>query len=343
MRKLLIVSTTFTALLASQLWADEGRIPIYRPTTITQAGHYVVTRDFAIPSGDGVVVQANNVTLDLNGHTLSGGRYPVYIVEATEVTVKNGRIVGGNIGVVYSAPSGLRARVRVEDVELVSQTNQGISMSPVEHVEIVSCRIIGPEGVGMVIQGLTGPVGGQVVGNRVHNPGAGGIHIFRAVGMEIRGNVITNPSLALAGYAGLLLGGGDVPNQLGGNLIIGNTVRGEARTIQSSGIVIQTNYANNLILNNVVTGTSATGIGVLSDGNRLAGNVCGGNAFDGFDIIGDRNLVEQNEAHGNTLCGIRFSSTAPNGAFRDNMLRGNAGGAVCGPATSAGGNIGFDL
>ncbi len=339
MKRVLAVLIPTLVSAAAAVLADEGRIPIFRPTTITQAGHYVVTRDFAISPGDGVVIQANNVTLDLNGHTLSGGRYPVFIVEATEVTVKNGRIVGGNIGIAYSAPSGLRARVRVEEVEVVSPTNTGISISPAEHVEIVSCRIIGPEGPGMVIQGLTGPVGGQVVGNRVHNAGANAISIFRAVGMEIRGNVITNPSVVSPGASGLLLGGGDVPNQLGGNLIVGNTVRGEATTIQSGGITIQTNYANNLILNNVVTGTSANGIAVLSDGNRLAGNVSSDNAFDGFRISGDRNLVEQNEAHGNAICGIEFTATATNSAYRDNMLRGNTGGAVCGTATNAGGNI----
>ena len=43
---LLVMATTATG-----LWADEGRIPLYQPTMITQSGHYVVTQDISSAAG----------------------------------------------------------------------------------------------------------------------------------------------------------------------------------------------------------------------------------------------------------------------------------------------------
>ena len=62
-----------SALLAASLChADEGRIPIVGPVTINAPGHYIVTRDFSYPSGNGILIRSNNVTLDLNGFTITG-------------------------------------------------------------------------------------------------------------------------------------------------------------------------------------------------------------------------------------------------------------------------------
>ena len=53
-------------------------------------------------------------------------------------------------------------------------------------------------------------------------------------------------------------------------------------------------------------------------------------------------LVEGNQVQGNAGCGIVFASDASGAAYRNNMLRGNTGGAVCNSGTGttdAGGNI----
>ena len=87
-------------------------------------------------------------------------------------------------------------------------------------------------------------------------------------------------------------------------------------------------------------GNGGAGIVLNSQGNRIAYNVLKGNRSDGLSVgggIGLDNLIEGNQIDSNTGCGIRFSGA--DNAYRDNMLRGNAGGAVCGIATDAGGNI----
>src|SRR5947207_2780387 len=58
--------------------ADEGRIPIYGPPgqtlpiTISAPGSYVLTRDINAGTSDAIHINASNVTLDLNGHTIAG-------------------------------------------------------------------------------------------------------------------------------------------------------------------------------------------------------------------------------------------------------------------------------
>ena len=47
--------------------------PISGPTTIAQSGHYYLTRDISVPRlVSGVVISANDVSLDLGGFTISG-------------------------------------------------------------------------------------------------------------------------------------------------------------------------------------------------------------------------------------------------------------------------------
>src|SRR5262245_43476631 len=86
------------ALGTAGLYGDEGRIPISQPTTITQSGHYLLTRDIAAASGPGITIQASNVTLDLNGYKVSSSSTLFNLVQVADgsrdITVRNGRLQG---------------------------------------------------------------------------------------------------------------------------------------------------------------------------------------------------------------------------------------------------------
>jgi parallel beta-helix repeat protein len=130
---------------------------------------------------------------------------------------------------------------------------------------------------------------------------------------------------------------GDPSWDCGGNLLRDNTVI--AGNNLDYGIGVTPYSSHNVLLNNVIRDMPESGVQVESTGNRLAGNTVSGNGSNGIVVGGWRNLIEQNQVEGNTGCGISFFS-AGNHAYRDNMLRGNSGGAVCGsPNTDAGGNI----
>jgi len=123
----------------------EARTPISSaPFAITQPGSYYLTTNVTVSSGDAITISANNVTLDLNGFTisstaavastdnailLSGGR--------TNIAIRNGHISSGvtNNGVgVYSGSgfgfgvifSGFPYNVRVSDLSVSGCQYDGI-------------------------------------------------------------------------------------------------------------------------------------------------------------------------------------------------------------------------
>ena len=71
--------------------------------TISQPGSYYLTHSLAITNGDGIDITTNNVTLDLNGFTISSTALPasgngIYLTAplgSSDVTILNGHIQGG--------------------------------------------------------------------------------------------------------------------------------------------------------------------------------------------------------------------------------------------------------
>jgi hypothetical protein len=75
--------------------------PLARITTsedITVPGNYILANDVAGTGGAGIEIDASNVKLNLNGHTVSGG--DGIGIEGENVHVYNGRVVGSNVGVL---------------------------------------------------------------------------------------------------------------------------------------------------------------------------------------------------------------------------------------------------
>src|SRR5262245_7347556 len=106
--------------------AAGGRIPIYGPTAIVSPGTYQVTRDFSVSSGSAIVVQVGNVTIDLDGHTITSTdpASPVILADGfSPVRVSSGRIVGGSDGVRFSAFEG---RFQAEGLYLSDQAGTAI-------------------------------------------------------------------------------------------------------------------------------------------------------------------------------------------------------------------------
>ncbi|MGH8480638.1 MAG: right-handed parallel beta-helix repeat-containing protein [Gammaproteobacteria bacterium] len=88
--------------LAEPAWAVTN---ITQCQTITKPGSYKLTKNLTAP-GTCLSIKASQVTLDLNGYTLSGNGKGVGVIDAsgqigdqTEITVRNGAIIGFNFGV----------------------------------------------------------------------------------------------------------------------------------------------------------------------------------------------------------------------------------------------------
>jgi len=344
---------------AAPILADEARIPIFQPTTITQPGYYILTRDLSPASVTAITIQADNVTVDLNGRAINSAPSQGAIAvngAFQNVTIRNGRLLGGNYGVNAAASAPGTVNLRVERVEIGNTAFAGVQVIGAGIIQLISCRITDSGGDATYIVAQTGGTAftGQFIDNVIDNVGRFGIDVGGGRGVEVRGNVITRFGTTTPRVFGLILGSGYGGG--GGNIVEGNVVRGSDDDI---GIVVD--VPNNLITNNVVSDMGSTGIGILieADGNRIVGNVVstsnvgisalGGhshfernhveaNRADGLSISTGYNLVDGNFSESNGAFGLNFVS-GPGNAYRNNMLRHNTSGAVSGTATDAGGNI----
>lgn len=365
MRSALPVLLVLAAPIVLPAFADEGRIPIYQPTSITTPGHYVVTRNISIVAGDVIRIASNNVALDLNGHTLSSSATTGNIVSVSaglsEVSVRNGRLSGGSHGVHASDGN----RVRLERLEISDSADAGIRLAHMDFAEVLSCRVVGANsssalGTDLGAIHIDGtPVDGRVDDNTVISTFFDGIRLEGLQSGEVARNVVLSPSLLCSSCgSGLLITGN------GGNHVESNILRdgrGPGMIIASPGSHIHKNSVTgnaeggisiasngNQVLENVVVGNGDNldgpwGIIVSGSDNRIKGNEVQGNLGHGIHIAGgSRNLIDDNLIEGHSTlvwCGIQFDN-GPTHAYRNNMLRGNAGGTVCGVAnTNAGGNI----
>lgn len=94
---------------------------------ITSGGSYYLDGNINLGTGNAITVLANNVTIDLNGFTLASYASPAsgigILIEATNVTVRNGQISGGfDHGIAGNAATD----VVIEDVGLRNLGTGGI-------------------------------------------------------------------------------------------------------------------------------------------------------------------------------------------------------------------------
>lgn len=119
------------------------------PHTINRPGSYVLTSNFLAPGAvDGFTIDANNVTLDLNGFSVMGvpgsGNGILVIGGRRNVVIKNGQVSGwGGVGVVNNANE-----TRLE--HLVSSDNGGVGIAGGAGGAIRWCPSVGNGGTGIV-------------------------------------------------------------------------------------------------------------------------------------------------------------------------------------------------
>jgi hypothetical protein len=321
--------------------ASEGRIPIAAPTTLTGSGSYVLTRNIQFDAGDIITIDAPDVTLDLDGHVLSSTSTTHALISvgpaARSVTLRDGRLSGDGAAIAYASGAGVK--LRMEDLVVDGASGDGIVVYGPATVELLNSRLVNND-VAMLFPPAAGAVTGRIAGNTI---GGGNqcLALNYARNMEIVDNMITN-----CGNNGLYIG---QPSAPAGSTFAGNIVQHNTFANCGVGAAVFPDSPGNQIVGNVFI---KTGIGVAADSasNRIAGNTIFGSNLSsdcdgGVCVTGPRNLVEGNQIGGAAPgCGIIFyGAAALDNSYRNNMLRGNGGGAVCftggATATNDGGNV----
>ncbi len=222
------------------------------PITISQPGSYYLTGDITGVSGkDGIHINAHDVTLDLNGFTVSGvaGSYTGVYTDGWNDTVRNGSVNYWGLNGIYGSGSnstfdGVQARSNggtgiengngsglvlhcvatnngnngivlnggvVRDSQASTNNNWGIVADA--KTLVLSNTVSGNAGGGIHLSGR----GPAVSGNTVADNGQTGIDIAAAgSGAAIKDNVVQNNS-----GGGILVEGR--MNRIEGNNVVGNS------------------------------------------------------------------------------------------------------------------------
>jgi nitrous oxidase accessory protein NosD len=224
------------------------------PFTINAAGIYCLKDSFYNVS-DGITVKADDVVLDLNGHTLDGQGFGtgvgVYAVDQKNVTVRNGTIRDFGWGVGFEDPGGKSGGHIVEDLRLTE--NRGAGIYAQGRAIIVRRNLL--IGNGYYLGSGTGIWIGRGPGVHItHNeivdmiPGdkesytVSAIFVSGAPGTSVQHNVIRNAAAA-PGTTGVVVSGSS------GASVVGNRIAGMATGIRFLG-------GTGLYLDNTVGGAS---------------------------------------------------------------------------------------
>lgn len=174
----------------------EPRTPVQGPgpLTISNPGSYYLTEDIV----GNVTIDADNVTLDLNGFTISSGNPVVNVTDQTNVRIHNGRIQNGsNVGIAVSSSNlvyisdlqmtgffacitalQISGYVEIMRVDCDSTQGEGLrllsSAEQVSHFRVVDCTFtntsqdMGDPRAAISIRHLgTGSITAEVTGNRI--------------------------------------------------------------------------------------------------------------------------------------------------------------------------------
>ena len=202
--------------------------------------------------GDGLIVGADDITIDLNGYTIagSGGGLGIAVTGRTNISIKGGTIRNFAVAV--------RVRTSTDVV--------------IKHNEFVG----NPEGIDL----HAGSVGNTVKDNSFRDSATRGIMLrTTSSDNDIKNNTFTGNRV------GILVFGG-VDNALKGNIISGSSLAGIRLNVIATGNVLKHNTvtSNAVGIEFIVTPTgSATGNDLK--GNVIATNACGlkgptaGNSF----------------------------------------------------------------
>src|SRR5215210_5323479 len=297
LRRLAPASLLALALLSTALVGTASAAHVACGQTITQ--NTVLDGNVGPCSGDGIIVGADNITLDLNGFAVFGTSAPgdgagILVEDRTGVVVQNGQVMLFDGGVVIAGGSGNTVS------GIVAQANVGTGATDF--------------GDGVAVFASSG---NSLIGNttRRNGPYSGISLVGNSDNNVVSRNVSEGNAIAF--------------DQTGGG------AGSPTGTMDDHGIRVEGPGVNgNRITNNTVSGNGLDGILVFgfasNTGNTVSGNVARGNGFhnknhrrgSGIIIGGGSSLVERNTPPNNAASGIRVNST--NNTIRFNTATGNA-------------------
>lgn len=284
-----------------------------------------LTADLIGCSGDGLVIGAAGITIDLAGHTVAGDGVPntngfdagIRDTGFADITVTGGAVSGFDRGVWLTSA----AHSRVAGMTVHGQGNRGIMIEASD--------------------------ASQVVADSAYDNGASGIAIVDSQGVEVTQNRShANPTgVRLQGSSGALVTGNTLYGNDNAVQVVdgatGNTIS-RNRLDDATGAAVEMQFSNyNTISSNVSSGANggiileAADDNVITDNQQLNG--IGPDGI-GIQIYGNRNLVARNTVVNFIRYGIEVDdfqdpghSPTVDNIIRDNVVKNGVEGIAVGP------------
>lgn len=154
----------------------DARTPISAaPFNITQSGSYYLTGNLSVTSGAAIDINADNVTLDLNGFTLrsthaTGNGFAIFINLGNEnIRIQNGHIMGnatvtsgvftsGGFNGGISSPSPANRGIHISDIHVSNVGGSGISIASATLAIVENCMVNVCSGIGIEAHSITNSV-----------------------------------------------------------------------------------------------------------------------------------------------------------------------------------------
>lgn len=261
------------------------------PFTISAPGSYYLTTNLVGVSGNsGITISSGNVTLDLNGFSLTGvpGSLSAIIFSAaqTNVTIRNGSMSGwGADGVNASSGPYTSRNLVCENLTIYGNTGSGIrGLGLVRSCLCSSNQLIGIYNSGGLVEGCEANYN-KNVGILMAN---GTVRDCRAInnashGIVVQPGTVTGSWVENNGHSGIYV---NFPN----SKVIGNTCNGNNTIASASDAGIYVNDTNNRIEDNHVAGSGLAGIKVdnVYNGNIVIKNSVSGNGANNYVMPGSQ-------------------------------------------------------
>jgi parallel beta-helix repeat protein len=283
----------FITLMVSVATLEAATVITSLPYTITTQGYYVINQNLKA-NWHGIKVQANNVTIDLKGYSISGnnasGGYGVYMNGCTNVEIRNGTIRNFGSHGIYEESDTSGNSHRVINVRVVNNKGAGIFLAGSTYIAnnymIKDCTVSNNGH-----NGISVGFGSMVTGNTIHNNGSHGI--VSAAGSMVTGNISSNNGGAgiIAASSGVIAHPGSTVN---GNTTYGNGWNG---IVAGYGSTVTGNTSSNNVYDGIVADVGST----------VKNNTVYGNREYGINL-GGQNLVDGNTAYNSNQSGEGYTN-----------------------------------
>jgi parallel beta-helix repeat protein len=294
----------------------------------------------------GLVVVADHVTIDLNGHTLHGDQSAnhagIDVGGHARVTIQNGVVENFDTGI-----SSTGAGLKLVNVELRANTHDGADLGG-DGIAVRKSTFVLNGGTGMHVSGgVTPKVSASFfVANGAEgldDDGEGGtLASLTAAGNTGDGVLLGDPgvahltasTLADNGGAGLAMpGASSATSTIAKNVVVGNQMQGIAGPGPGTKMVFDSNLIGGNLLDGMKIGPSSATLVITKNGLF-------GNAKNGLIVVSpiDSALVKSNAAAGNAQTGIEIDVAGV--TLAKNIGEGNEIGIAPSPGdTDGGGNV----